>query len=134
MKIELSQNKVLLNNGSFSREIHPLWLRERANNEEYFDNNTQQRKFDPTFLSTDIAIESAKINNDLLEVNFNDGVNFKLEINKIIQEFSKDDFLIQSIEKHKWDSSFNDIKKYNYSDSIFESNITNVGTTNGTYY
>ena len=95
MKIELHNNKVLFNNGSSSQEIHPFWLRERVSNEEYFDNNTQQRKFDPTILKTDISIKSVKINNDLLEINFNDGVNFKLEIDKIIQEYSKDDFFIQ---------------------------------------
>ena len=53
MKIELSENRVLFKNGSSSQEIHPFWLRERVTNEEYFDNNTQQRKFDPTFLKTD---------------------------------------------------------------------------------
>ena len=121
MKIELSENRVLFKNGSSSQEIHPFWLRERVTNEEYFDNNTQQRKFDPTFLKTDVEIKSAKINSDFLEINFNDGVNFKLEINKIIQEFSKDDLFIQSIKKEKWDSNFKNIKKYNYSESMFES-------------
>ena len=59
MKIELSENRVLFKNGSYSQEIHPFWLRERVTNEEYFDNNTQQRKFDPTFLKTDVEIKSA---------------------------------------------------------------------------
>ena len=63
MKIELHNNKVLFNNGSSSQEIHPFWLRERVSDEEYFDNSTQQRKFDPTFLKTDISIKSVKINN-----------------------------------------------------------------------
>ena len=121
MKIELHNNKVLFNNGSSSQEIHPFWLRERVSNEEYFDNNTQQRKFDPTFLKTDISIKSVKINNDLLEINFNDGVNFKLEIDKIIQEYSKDDFFIQSIKKEKWKSNFSNIEKCNYTDELFES-------------
>ena len=66
MKIELSENRVLFKNGSSSQEIHPFWLRERVTNEEYFDNNTQQRKFDPTFLKTDVEIKNAKINNDCL--------------------------------------------------------------------
>ena len=121
MKIELIDNKVLFNNGFSSQEIHPFWLRERVSNDEYFDANTQQRKFDPTFLKTDVEIKSAKINSDFLEINFNDGVNFRLEINKIIQEFSKDDLLIQSIKKSKWNSSFGNIDKFNYSDDIFES-------------
>ena len=121
MKIELSENKVLFNNGSYSEEIHPFWLRERISDDEFFDQSTQQRKFDPTFLKTDVSIKSAKIHNDLLEVYFNDGVNFKLEIDKIIQEFSKDDLLIQSIKKQKWDSSFGKVDKFDYSDDIFES-------------
>ncbi len=121
MKIELHNNKVLFNNGSSSEEIHPFWLRERVSNEEYFDNYTQQRKFDPTCLKTDISIKSAQINNDFLEINFNDGVNFKLEIDKIIQEYSKDDFFIQSLKKEKWKSNFINFEKYNYSDNLFES-------------
>ncbi len=123
MKIELHNNKVLFNNGSSSEEIHPFWLRERVSNEEYFDNYTQQRKFDPTCLKTDISIKSANINNDFLEIDFNDGVNFKLEIDKIIQEYSKDDFFIQSLKKEKWNSTFVNFEKYNYTDDLFESRI-----------
>ena len=51
MKIELNQNKVFYNNGSEKKEIHPFWLRERVNGEEYLDKGTQQRLFDPTSLS-----------------------------------------------------------------------------------
>ena len=40
MKIELNQNKVFFNNGSEKKEIHPFWLRERANGEEYLDKGT----------------------------------------------------------------------------------------------
>ena len=43
MKIELNQNKVFYNNGSEKKEIHPFWLRERVNGEEYLDKGTQQR-------------------------------------------------------------------------------------------
>ena len=37
MKIELIENKVYFNNGSEKKEIHPFWLRERVNGEEYLD-------------------------------------------------------------------------------------------------
>ena len=56
MKIELIENKVYFNNGSEKKEIHPFWLRERANGEEYLDKGTQQRLFDPTFLSNNICL------------------------------------------------------------------------------
>ena len=47
MKIELNENKVYLNNGSVKKEIHPFWLRERVDGEEFLDKGTQQRLFDP---------------------------------------------------------------------------------------
>ena len=88
MKIELNNNKIFYKNGSSVQEIHPFWLRERANGEKYLDKKTQQRLFDPTSLNVEIAIKSARINNDLLEIDFNDGVNSKLNIEKIAEEFS----------------------------------------------
>ena len=74
MKIELDENKVYLNNGSFKREIHPFWLRERVDGEEFLDKGTQQRLFDPTTLNSEISINTAAINDKFLEINFNDGV------------------------------------------------------------
>ena len=35
MKIELKDNKIFLNSGSFKEEIHPFWLRERVHGPEY---------------------------------------------------------------------------------------------------
>jgi len=52
MKIELDENKVYLNNGSVKKEIHPFWLRERVDGEEFLDKGTQQRLFDPTTLNS----------------------------------------------------------------------------------
>ena len=60
MKIELSNNKVFYKNGTSSEEIHPFWLRERANGEKHLDKGTQQRLFDPTFLNKSISINKAK--------------------------------------------------------------------------
>ena len=57
MKIELINNKVYFNNGSEKKEIHPFWLRERVNGEKYLDKGTQQRLFDPTFLSNNVLPE-----------------------------------------------------------------------------
>ena len=70
MKIELSNNKIFYKNGSSVQEIHPFWLRERANGEKFLDKKTQQRLFDPTSLNVEIAIKSVRINKDLLEIDF----------------------------------------------------------------
>src|SRR5210317_1086158 len=50
MKIELSENKVFFENDGSKKEIHPFWLRERVNGDQYVDQGTQQRLFDPTEL------------------------------------------------------------------------------------
>ena len=40
MKIELNDNKVFLNNGNSVQEIHPFWLRERVDGDQYFHKKT----------------------------------------------------------------------------------------------
>ena len=89
MKIELNENKVFFNNGKSIQEIHPFWLRERVDEEEFLDKGTQQRLFDPSTMDGKVVINNAEIKNGYLEINFNDGVNSKLEIDKITSEFSK---------------------------------------------
>ena len=120
MKIELNENKVFFNNGSSLEEIHPFWLRERVDGEEFLDKGTQQRLFDPTSLNVEIGIKKAQIKNQYLELDFNDGVNSKLDISKITKEFSKKDTVIKSIEKVQWDSSLKSIKNFEYKEGLFE--------------
>ena len=121
MKIELNQNKVYFNNGSEKKEIHPFWLRERVNGDKYLDKGTQQRLFDPTFLNSNISINKVNINEKYLEVDFNDGVNSKLEIDKIAYELSKEDIIIKPIKKIKWNSTLKNIKNFEYKDNFYES-------------
>ena len=66
MKIELSENKVYFNSGSVKKEIHPFWLRERVDGEEFLDKGTQQRLFDPTTLNREISINTAIIKEKFL--------------------------------------------------------------------
>ncbi len=120
MKIELNQNKIFYNNGKSIQEIHPFWLRERVDGEEFLDKGTQQRLFDPSAMNGEIIVKKAEIKNGFLEVNFNDGVNSKLEINKLETEFSNKDTVIKSIPKKKWDSTLENIKNFEYKDDFFE--------------
>ena len=48
MKIELENNKVFFENKGFKKEIHPFWLRERVEGDNFVDKATKQRLFDPT--------------------------------------------------------------------------------------
>ena len=88
MKIELNNNKVFYSKGSTKYEIHPFWLRERVDGKEFLDKGTQQRLFDPSTMNGEISILDAKINGEYLEINFNDGVYSKLNLDKITSEFS----------------------------------------------
>jgi len=121
MKIELENNKVFFNKGSTKQEIHPFWLRERVDGDEFLDKGTQQRLFDPSAMNSGIIIKKAQINNGFLEINFNDGVNSKLNLNKLKLEFSNKDTIIKSILKKKWDSSLKNIKNFEYKENFFES-------------
>ena len=114
MKIELNKNKVYYNNGLSKKEIHPFWLRERVDGEKFLDKGTQQRLFDPTSLNTEISINKVNINNKFLEINFNDGVNLKLNIDKLALEFLNEDTAIKNIPRIKWDSSLTNIKNFKY--------------------
>ena len=121
MKIELDENKIYFNNGSAKKEIHPFWLRERVDGEEFLDKGTQQRLFDPTTLNNEISINTAIINEKFLEINFNDGVKSKLDIDKLALEFSNEDTVIKSITKIKWNSTLKNIKNFKYQDNFFDS-------------
>ena len=99
MKIELNENKIFFNSGKSSEEIHPFWLRERVDGDEFLDKGTQQRLFDPSTMDGEIIVQKAEIKNGFLEVNFNDGVKSKLNINKLDSEFSNKDIVIKSIPK-----------------------------------
>ena len=121
MKIKLNENKVFFNSGKSIEEIHPFWLRERIDTEEFLDKGTQQRLFDPSAMNGEIIIKNAEIKNGFLEVNFNDGVNSKLNINKLESEFSNKDTVIKSIPKKKWDSTLKYIKNFEYKEDFYES-------------
>ena len=121
MKIELDENRIYFNNGSVKKEIHPFWLRERVDGEEFLDKGTQQRLFDPTTLSNEISINTATINEKFLEINFNDGVKSKLNIDKLALEFSNEDTVIKSIPRIKWNSTLENIKNFEYQNNFFDS-------------
>ncbi len=122
MKIELSNNKVFLENKGLKKEIHPFWLRERVSEEGFLDKNTQQRLFDPTELKEKIEIKDLILSDKFLEISFNDGVKTKLEIKNILKEFSNINE-VKLIEKIKWDSSLNTSNDYLFKENIFEEEI-----------
>ena len=119
MKIELENNKVFFENQGLKKEIHPFWLRERVNGDNFVDKRTQQRLFDPTELEGNIKIDSLSLSNDYLEIIFNDGVHTKLAIKNILKEFSNIND-VKHIKKIKWDSSLKNLNNFEFNENFFE--------------
>ena len=121
MKIQLEKNnKIFVFLGSEKKELHPIWLRERVSEKEHLDANTEQRLFDPSFLKN-ITIKDVKIDNDLLNLEFSDGVKSKFDIKKIEKEFSSDEELEKLMQPTLWNSDLKNIKNFKYNDHFLES-------------
>jgi gamma-butyrobetaine dioxygenase len=117
MKIELNNKKVIFINDHNKTEIHPIWLRERVGDEKFLDKNNDQRLFDPSFLDN-IVINNAKINNNILELAFSDGVTSKFEINKLTSEFLDSESLSNIVKQKLWDSSLKSNPTYKFNENF----------------
>ena len=122
MKIELNDNKVFFEKQGAKKEIHPFWLRERVNSENFLDQKTQQRLFDPTMLKNSSEISKVNISDKFLEVSFKDGSYAKLVIENILKEFEKDNELY-FINKISWKSDFQNNNIYKFNKNFFEEKI-----------
>jgi len=122
MKIELNDNKVFFEKQGAKKEIHPFWLRERVNSENFLDQKTQQRLFDPTMLKNSSEISKVNISDKFLEVSFKDGAYAKLVIENILKEFEKDNELY-FINKISWKSDFQNNNIYKFDKNFFEEKI-----------
>ena len=122
MKIELTDNKVFFEKQGAKKEIHPFWLRERVNSDNFLDQKTQQRLFDPTMLKNSSEISKVNISDKFLEVSFKDGAYAKLVIENILKEFEKDNELY-FINKISWKSDFQNNNIYKFDKNFFEEKI-----------
>ena len=119
MKLELKNNKVFFESKGLKKEIHPFWLRERVNGENFVDISTKQRLFDPTQLQENIKIKDLNLSSDFLNVRFNDGTSTKISVIDIFKEFSNINE-IKQIEKIKWDSSFSEQNTFEFDENLSE--------------
>ena len=118
MKIEVAKNnKILVNSSKDNFEIHPLWLRERAETEKLVDKNNHQRLYDPAKLDDNLRIKKASLSNGHLNIEFTDGVKFKYEINELIYELDKKNPVAKII---LWKSNLKTKPTSIYKEDIFE--------------
>ena len=122
MNIEVENNRIFFNDGNNRQEIHPFWLRERVNGEEFVDKGTEQRLFDPTKNEIDIKISNLKLSEEFLEVTFKDGIFTKISVKSILREFAIDND-IKLIKKIKWDSKYENLNYFNFNKNFFEEKL-----------
>jgi len=93
-----------------------------VNSENFLDQKTQQRLFDPTMLKNSSEISKVNISDKFLEVSFKDGAYAKLVIENILKEFEKDNELY-FINKISWKSDFQNNNIYKFNKNFFEEKI-----------
>ena len=119
MKIGVAKNKkkifVFLHKKNI--ELHPLWLRERVNNQELLDKNTGQRLYDPSDLNHKLKIKKALINKKLLNVEFTDGIESQYHIDELLEEINKN---IINKKISLWNSRIKNKPFYTFKPNMFD--------------
>ena len=87
MNFDFTPEKLELTDGDQQYSLHPIWVRERSQEEDSVDQNNYQRLYDPECLQHDLRFSNIKLisENDLL-VEFSDHHRAKYKLTEILQE------------------------------------------------
>ena len=78
---------VRLRHNKHQKELHPIWLRERAKDKNVFDYFNNQRLYDPALIPLNLSVTSAEIKaSDALNLEFSDGFKASISLSEIRQE------------------------------------------------
>ena len=91
--------------------IHPLWLRERLNSENYLDQHNYQRLYEPSLLDPNIKFSKYKVEDNLLKIEFTDNSNGVFSIDSLIQELNSKDIIPK---KTPWKNQFEELPIYDF--------------------
>ena len=73
LAVDGTSNRLLFANGSASRVLHPIWLRERTEEDGTIDTGSMQRLYDPALLDPDLRAEAIEGSDDVTTVTWSDG-------------------------------------------------------------
>ena len=90
MKVQFSSDSLKVTHQNHDYELHPIWLRERLPGNDYIDKDTNQRLYEPSSIKLDLQIKTAKIFEEKLDIEFNDGAKGKYNIQDLLIEFDND--------------------------------------------
>ena len=91
--------------------IHPLWLRERLNSENYLDQHNYQRLYEPSLLDPNIKFSKYKVEDNLLKIEFTDNSHGVFSIDSLIQELNSKDIIPK---KTPWKNQFKELPIYDF--------------------
>ena len=113
MRLEFKNNNIIINDTDGNIfNLHPMWLRERCEGEDFVDPTNLQRLYEPSDIDINIKIKKIKMtNNDTIVVEFTDGCIGKFVVKKILKEFSKIDIIPSQI---SWMGNMSNFSKYSF--------------------
>ena len=91
--------------------IHPLWLRERLNSENYLDQHNYQRLYEPSLLDPNIKFSKYKVEDNILKIEFTDNSFGIFSIDSLIQELNSKDIIPK---KTPWKNRFKELPIYDF--------------------
>ena len=100
--------------------LHPLWLKERLNDEKNLDQNNLQRLYEPSLIDINIEIRSFYVDDGLLKVTFSNDETGIFSLYDLVNEINKYDFIPDKVE---WNSGinalpYNDFNKFDKSEDL----------------
>ena len=110
-------NSVICSTSDNEVEIHPLWLRERASEARFLHEHTKQRLYEPSNLILDLSIESAKLKDDVLIVEFSDQEKCQFDLSKLTDEIEKNG---KDTNLSLWDAAWEGVPTATYESDGFE--------------
>ena len=120
MRLEFKNNNIIINDTDGNIfNLHPMWLRERCEGEDFVDPTNLQRLYEPSNIDINIKIKKIKMtNNDTIVVEFTDGCIGKFVVKKILKEFSKIDIIPSQI---SWMGNMSNFSKYSFNKKFKDS-------------
>ncbi len=121
MKVRFSSVSLKVIHQNHDYEFHPIWLRERLPGNDYIDKDTNQRLYEPSSIKLDLKIKTAKIFEEKLDIEFNDGAKGKYNIQDLLIEFDNNKNKRGPLPKRLlWNSDFKDFPNIEFEKNMVE--------------
>jgi len=124
MDVQFQNNSLSVSFQNKSYQLHPVWLRERLPGDEHFDIDTHQRLYEPSSIDLNLKITAATLSDDLLDIEFNDGVKGSYNMNDLLLEMDDEKNKRGPLPKRVlWNSSLSQFPEAQFEEEMAEKKI-----------